>query len=157
MASVAVMLTMGLRGTATNSAPQRSARRPRSGDDFNIFVFVICVSCQRVHQVGRVGFGVLETIEAADIPKTLPRTCGGRSLNDDVMDTLYTLLVNANNGPRISGGVTRETTRRPICLSVPGSAQSAVTGTNKLAEIAALIGRQTEAHTLTEKPKGDGP
>ena len=76
MASVAVMLTMGLRGTATNSAPQRSARRPRSGDDFNIFVSVTCVLCQPVHQV-RFGLGVLETIEAADTPRTLPRNVRG--------------------------------------------------------------------------------
>ena len=27
------------------------------------------------------------------------QTCGGRALNDDVMDTLFTLLVNAGNGP----------------------------------------------------------
>src|SRR5438093_1743413 len=28
-------------------------------------------------------------------------TCGGRALNDDVMDTIFTLLVNAGNGPAI--------------------------------------------------------
>ncbi|MFD7376852.1 DUF4331 family protein [Streptomyces mirabilis] len=32
-------------------------------------------------------------------------TCGGRSLNDDVIDTLYTLIVNAGHGPRVSDGV----------------------------------------------------
>ncbi|MFG2949669.1 DUF4331 family protein [Streptomyces adustus] len=32
-------------------------------------------------------------------------SCGGRSLNDDVIDTLYTLIVNAGNGPRVSDGV----------------------------------------------------
>ncbi|MET9081680.1 DUF4331 family protein [Streptomyces sp. NPDC004237] len=32
-------------------------------------------------------------------------TCGGRSLDDDVIDTLYTLIVNAGNGPRVSDGV----------------------------------------------------
>ena len=26
-------------------------------------------------------------------------TCGGRALNDDVMDTLFTQLINAGNGP----------------------------------------------------------
>jgi Domain of unknown function (DUF4331) len=36
-------------------------------------------------------------------------TCGGRSPNDDVMDTLYTLLVNAGGGPRIGDGVDRAT------------------------------------------------
>ncbi len=33
------------------------------------------------------------------------QTCGGRSLNDDVMDTLFTLWVNGGNGPRIRDGV----------------------------------------------------
>ncbi|MER6068013.1 DUF4331 family protein [Streptomyces sp. NPDC001817] len=36
-------------------------------------------------------------------------TCGGRTLNDDVIDTLYTLIVNAFHGPRISDGVDRAT------------------------------------------------
>ena len=38
-------------------------------------------------------------------------TCGGRSLNEDVMDTLYTLMINAGNGPRISDGVDQATSR----------------------------------------------
>jgi hypothetical protein len=37
-------------------------------------------------------------------------TCGGRSLNDDVMDTLYTLMINAGNGPRVRDGVDQPTT-----------------------------------------------
>lgn len=37
------------------------------------------------------------------------RTCGGRSLNDDSIDTFLTLLVNAGNGPRISDGVDQAT------------------------------------------------
>ncbi len=37
------------------------------------------------------------------------QTCGGRALNDDVMDTIFTLLVNARNGPRIRDGVDRAT------------------------------------------------
>lgn len=32
-------------------------------------------------------------------------TCGGRTLNDDVMDTIFTLLVNGGNGPRVSDGI----------------------------------------------------
>ena len=32
-------------------------------------------------------------------------TCGGRALNDDVMDTIFTQLVNAGNGPIIRDGV----------------------------------------------------
>jgi Domain of unknown function (DUF4331) len=37
------------------------------------------------------------------------RTCGGRALNDDVMDTLFTSLVNAGNGPVIHDGVDQPT------------------------------------------------
>jgi hypothetical protein len=37
------------------------------------------------------------------------QTCGGRALNDDVMDTLFTLLINGGNGPRVRDGVDRAT------------------------------------------------
>ncbi len=36
-------------------------------------------------------------------------TCGGRSLNDDVMDRIFTLLINAGAGPVIRDGVDRST------------------------------------------------
>ena len=45
------------------------------------------------------------------------RTCGGRALNDDVMDTIFTLLVNAGNGPVIRDGVDRAT--RPASRAFP--------------------------------------
>ena len=48
-------------------------------------------------------------IERAVLEGRPHETCGGRSLNDDVMDTLYTLLINAGNGPRISDGVDQAT------------------------------------------------
>jgi hypothetical protein len=48
-------------------------------------------------------------IEQAALAGRPHETCGGRSFNDDVMDTLYTLLINAGNGPRISDGVDRAT------------------------------------------------
>jgi hypothetical protein len=44
-------------------------------------------------------------IEQALLDGRAHETCGGRSLNDDVMDTLYTLMINGGNGPRISDGV----------------------------------------------------
>lgn len=44
-------------------------------------------------------------IERAMLQGRAHETCGGRSLNDDVMDTIYTLYINAGNGPRISDGV----------------------------------------------------
>lgn len=39
------------------------------------------------------------------------RTCGGRSLNDDAIDTFLTMMVNGGNGPRISDGVDDPTVR----------------------------------------------
>jgi hypothetical protein len=36
-------------------------------------------------------------------------TCGGRAPNDDVMDTLFTMMVNRGNGPAIRDGVDRPT------------------------------------------------
>jgi hypothetical protein len=45
------------------------------------------------------------------------RTCGGRALNDDVMDTIFTLLVNAGNGPVIRDGVDQAT--RPALRAFP--------------------------------------
>ena len=48
-------------------------------------------------------------IELATREARRHQTCGGRALNDDVMDTLFTLLVNAGNGPRIRDGVEQAT------------------------------------------------
>jgi len=45
------------------------------------------------------------------------RTCGGRALNDDVMDTIFTLLINAGNGPPVRDGVDRAT--RPASRTFP--------------------------------------
>ena len=44
-------------------------------------------------------------------------TCGGRTLNDDVMDTIFTQLVNAGHGPTIRDGVDAAT--RPGTVSFP--------------------------------------
>jgi hypothetical protein len=48
-------------------------------------------------------------IERAVLAGRPHETCGGRSLHDLTMDAIYTLLVNAGNGPRISDGVDRAT------------------------------------------------
>jgi hypothetical protein len=48
-------------------------------------------------------------IELATRASRAHQTCGGRALNDDVMDTLFTLLVNAGNGPTIHDGVDQAT------------------------------------------------
>jgi hypothetical protein len=44
-------------------------------------------------------------------------TCGGRALNDDVMDTIFTQLVNAGNGPIIRDGVDQAT--KPASRTFP--------------------------------------
>jgi hypothetical protein len=48
-------------------------------------------------------------IERALLAGRPHETCGGRSLNEDVVDTLYTLLINAGTGPRIRDGVDQAT------------------------------------------------
>jgi hypothetical protein len=44
-------------------------------------------------------------------------TCGGRTLNDDVIDTIFTQLVNAGHGPVIRDGV--DTSSRPAGRTFP--------------------------------------
>ena len=44
-------------------------------------------------------------------------TCGGRPLNDDIVDILYTLLVGGVDGPPISDGVDQAT--QPAARSFP--------------------------------------
>jgi hypothetical protein len=48
-------------------------------------------------------------IERSLLQGSSPTTCGGRSLNDDIVGSLYTLLVNAGNGPRIHHGIDQAT------------------------------------------------
>jgi hypothetical protein len=56
-------------------------------------------------------------IELAARRGEVHRTCGGRALNDDVMDTIFTLLVNAGTGPVIRDGVDQAT--RPASRAFP--------------------------------------
>ena len=56
-------------------------------------------------------------IEQATLDGRAHQTCGGRSLNDDVIDKLLTLLVNGGKGPRVSDGVDRPAT--PVSNSFP--------------------------------------
>ena len=56
-------------------------------------------------------------IEQALLQGRAHATCGGRSLNDDIVDTLYTLLVGGVDGPRISDGVDQAT--RPATHDFP--------------------------------------
>ena len=50
-------------------------------------------------------------IERAMLKGARHETCGGRSPNDDIGDTLLTMLINAGNGPRISDGVDGQSVR----------------------------------------------
>jgi hypothetical protein len=50
-------------------------------------------------------------IERALLQGRAHTTCGGRSFNDDVFDTLYTLYVTAGQGPRVNDGVDQATVR----------------------------------------------
>jgi Domain of unknown function (DUF4331) len=56
-------------------------------------------------------------IERAVLAGRPHATCGGRWLNDDIIDKLYTLLVGGIDGPRISDGVDAAT--RPATRSFP--------------------------------------
>jgi Domain of unknown function (DUF4331) len=48
-------------------------------------------------------------IERAILRGATHETCGGRWLNDDIVDTLFTVLINNGSGPRISDGVDQAT------------------------------------------------
>ena len=61
--------------------------------------------------------GTFLEIELAARQGRAHTTCGGRSLNDDVMDTMFTQLVNAGQGPTIRDGVDAAT--RPATVSFP--------------------------------------
>jgi hypothetical protein len=56
-------------------------------------------------------------IERATQRGQVHETCGGRALNDDVMDSIFTLLVNAGNGPTVRDGVDQAT--RPATRTFP--------------------------------------
>src|SRR3954468_5803692 len=61
-------------------------------------------------------------IELAALRGEAHRTCGGRTLNDDVMDTIFTQLINAGNGPVIRDGVDHST--RPGTRTFPYLSES---------------------------------
>jgi Domain of unknown function (DUF4331) len=56
-------------------------------------------------------------IELAHRASRAHETCGGRALNDDVMDTFFTLIVNGGDGPVVRDGVDQAT--RPGSRSFP--------------------------------------
>ncbi len=56
-------------------------------------------------------------MELAGLQGRVHQTCGGRTLNDDVMDTIFTQLINAGNGPIIRDGVDQSS--RPAACTFP--------------------------------------
>ena len=64
-----------------------------------------------------VEHGSFLEIELAALAGKPHETCGGRALNDDVIDTLFTTLVNAGNGPVIRDGVDQAS--RPASRTFP--------------------------------------
>jgi hypothetical protein len=85
-------------------------------------------------------------IERAVLEGRPHETCGGRSLNENVMDTMYTLLVNAGNGARISDGVHQAT--KPASEIFPYLVPPNPVPPNglQLGDLAKLVGPQAEAH-----------
>jgi hypothetical protein len=76
-------------------------------------------------------------IEQAALDGRPHETCGGRWFDDDVMDTIYTSLVNAGHGPRIGDGVERAT--QPASDVFP-YLQPPNPGELHLGELAKLVG-----------------
>ena len=66
----------------------------------------------------------LEIELAACAGRSRTKPAGGRALNDDVMDTMFTLLINAGNGPTIRDGVDQSTPACDADLSLPRAAES---------------------------------
>lgn len=56
-------------------------------------------------------------IERAALDQRPHQTCGGRTPNDDVMDTIFSLMINAGQGERIRDGVDRAS--RPADRTFP--------------------------------------
>jgi uncharacterized protein DUF4331 len=61
--------------------------------------------------------GAFLEIERSTIVGKRHETCGGRTPNDDVMDTIFSLMINAGAGPRIRDGV--DAASRPATRSFP--------------------------------------
>ncbi len=64
-----------------------------------------------------VEHGSFLEIELAHLGGRDHETCGGRTLNDDVMDTIFTQLVNAGTGPVVRDGV--DASSRPASQTFP--------------------------------------
>jgi hypothetical protein len=84
-------------------------------------------------------------IERAVLEGRPHETCGGRSLNEEVMDTLYNLMINADKGPRITEGIRQATV--PASGVFPYLAPpNPPIPEERLAMLSLLVGRPTEGH-----------
>jgi hypothetical protein len=75
-------------------------------------------------------------IERALLAGRAHTSCGGRSPNDDIVDSLYTLLVNGGNGPRIRDGV--DVATQPASRSFPYLVRPNTSPPDLRARVAAL-------------------
>jgi Domain of unknown function (DUF4331) len=91
-------------------------------------------------------------IEQAMLEGRSHRTCGGRSLNEDVMDTIYTLVVNGGKGPRVSEGLGGATARASNVFPYLAPANPPPTP-EQLALVAALIGKEEPHEHHHESPE----
>ena len=82
-------------------------------------------------------------IETALLAGREHTTCGGRAPNDDIVDTLYTLLVNGVDGDRISDGVDHAT--QPATHDFPYLASPNATPPDLMTVFAALTAPSEEA------------
>jgi len=82
-------------------------------------------------------------IETAMLSGRPHATCGGRSLDDDVIDTLYPLLVGGVDGPRISNGVDQGA--RPSVRTFPYLASPSPDPPDPIAGLAALSASAADA------------
>ncbi|MBD2465687.1 DUF4331 family protein [Oscillatoria sp. FACHB-1407] len=79
-------------------------------------------------------------IEQSMLKGIVHQTCGGRSLNDDIVDTMFTLYINAGNGDRISDGIDQAFKRANYqfpYLQAPNPTPPALPNFDRLAQILA--------------------
>jgi hypothetical protein len=85
-------------------------------------------------------------IERALLAGRPHETCGGRSLNDPTMATLYTLLVNAGHGSRLSDGVDRATVPASDVFPYMAPPNPVPPGGLPIGNLIARVAQQAGAH-----------
>lgn len=85
-------------------------------------------------------------IESAVLRGLPHATCGGRSLKDRTMDAIYTLLVNAGHGPRISDGVDQATVPPSDVFPYMAPPNSVSPNTLPIMDFVTRLGFRAESH-----------